>query len=107
MVDKRKLTTRLPPSPPLLYLEITLEPTCYRCGASVEPGALFCQQCGAPQIRVVVSETVHITVKKALRILGFGTKQLIVAPVDEFVAPLAPLELEVPLVPELLAEPEV
>lgn len=39
---------------------------------------------GAPQIRVVVSETVHITVKKALRILGFGTKQLIVAPVDEF-----------------------
>ena len=54
LVDKRKLTTRLPPSPPLLYLEITLEPTCYRCGASVEPGALFCQQCGAPQIRVAV-----------------------------------------------------
>ena len=39
---------------------------------------------GAPPIRVVVSETVHITVKKALRVLGFGTNNLIVAPVDEF-----------------------
>ena len=40
--------------------------------------------CGAPPLRVVVSEIVHITVKKALRILGFGTKQLIVAPVDQY-----------------------
>ena len=39
---------------------------------------------GAPPIRVVVSETVHVTVKKALRILGFGTKQLVAAPVDQF-----------------------
>jgi glutamate/tyrosine decarboxylase-like PLP-dependent enzyme len=39
---------------------------------------------GAPPIRVVVPETVHVTVKKALRILGFGTRQLVVAPADEF-----------------------
>lgn len=39
---------------------------------------------GAPPLRVVVSEIVHITVKKALRILGFGTDQLIVAPTDEY-----------------------
>lgn len=37
---------------------------------------------GAPEVKVVVSELVHITVKKALRILGFGTNRLIVAPVD-------------------------
>jgi glutamate/tyrosine decarboxylase-like PLP-dependent enzyme len=37
---------------------------------------------GAPALRVIVSETVHVTVKKALRILGFGLDQLIVAPVD-------------------------
>jgi glutamate/tyrosine decarboxylase-like PLP-dependent enzyme len=39
---------------------------------------------GSPELRVVVSETVHITVKKALRMLGFGADQLIKAPVDEF-----------------------
>jgi glutamate/tyrosine decarboxylase-like PLP-dependent enzyme len=38
---------------------------------------------GAPEIKVVVSETVHVTVKKALRLLGFGTARLIVAPADE------------------------
>lgn len=37
---------------------------------------------GAPEIKVVISETVHITVRKALRLLGFGTARLIVAPVD-------------------------
>ena len=37
---------------------------------------------GAPEIRVVVPETVHITVLKALRVLGFGVRQLIRAPVD-------------------------
>ncbi|ANH07814.1 aminotransferase class V-fold PLP-dependent enzyme [Shinella sp. HZN7] len=37
---------------------------------------------GAPEIKVVVSETVHITVRKALRLLGFGTARLIVVPVD-------------------------
>lgn len=39
---------------------------------------------GAPPLRVIVSEAAHITVKKALRILGFGLGQLIVAPTDEF-----------------------
>lgn len=39
---------------------------------------------GAPEIKVVVSETVHITVKKALRLLGFGTAHLIIAPTDGF-----------------------
>lgn len=38
---------------------------------------------GAPPVRVVVPETVHVTVVKALRILGFGTKHLVRAPVDE------------------------
>jgi len=37
---------------------------------------------GAPEVRVVISETAHITVKKALRILGFGVRRLIVAPTD-------------------------
>jgi glutamate/tyrosine decarboxylase-like PLP-dependent enzyme len=37
---------------------------------------------GAPEIRVIVSQAVHITVKKALRILGFGMRRLSVAPVD-------------------------
>lgn len=31
---------------------------------------------GAPPIRVVVPETVHITILKALRVLGFGAEQL-------------------------------
>ena len=39
---------------------------------------------GAPDIRVVVSETVHIVVLKALRILGFGTEQIIRAPTDAY-----------------------
>ncbi|ARU88361.1 pyridoxal-dependent decarboxylase [Pseudomonas sp. M30-35] len=38
---------------------------------------------GSPEIRVVVSASVHITVKKALRVLGFGMNRLIIAPVDE------------------------
>ena len=37
---------------------------------------------GAPEVRVIVSATVHITVKKALRILGFGTNRIVAAPVD-------------------------
>lgn len=37
---------------------------------------------GAPEVRVVISETAHITVKKALRVLGFGMKRIIVAPTD-------------------------
>lgn len=37
---------------------------------------------GAPEIRVVVSELAHITVKKALRVLGFGLNRVVHAPVD-------------------------
>lgn len=37
---------------------------------------------GAPEISVVVPESVHITVRKALRVLGFGLSRLRVAPVD-------------------------
>ena len=33
-------------------------------------------------MKVVISELAHITVKKALRVLGFGMKRFIVAPVD-------------------------
>jgi glutamate/tyrosine decarboxylase-like PLP-dependent enzyme len=36
----------------------------------------------APEVRVVISELAHISVRKALRILGFGTRRLAVAPVD-------------------------
>lgn len=39
---------------------------------------------GAPEIRVVVSRTIHITMKKALRLLGFGMSRLIEAPTDQF-----------------------
>jgi glutamate/tyrosine decarboxylase-like PLP-dependent enzyme len=38
---------------------------------------------GAPEIRVVLSETAHIKVKKALHVLGFGMNRLHYAPVDE------------------------
>ncbi|AOI72379.1 pyridoxal phosphate-dependent decarboxylase family protein [Burkholderia ubonensis] len=39
---------------------------------------------GAPEVRVVISELAHITVKKALRVLGFGMKRIVVAPVDAY-----------------------
>ncbi|MDR5822900.1 pyridoxal-dependent decarboxylase [Caballeronia sp. LZ043] len=39
---------------------------------------------GAPEVKVVISEMAHITVRKALRILGFGMKRVIVAPADEY-----------------------
>jgi glutamate/tyrosine decarboxylase-like PLP-dependent enzyme len=37
---------------------------------------------GAPEIRVVLPATAHVTVRKALRILGFGRRRMIEAPVD-------------------------
>ncbi|MGB1560234.1 MAG: pyridoxal phosphate-dependent decarboxylase family protein [Sinimarinibacterium flocculans] len=37
---------------------------------------------GAPELRVVVSELAHITVLKALRLLGFGMRRVVRAPVD-------------------------
>jgi hypothetical protein len=33
-----------------------MEQPCYKCGQAVEEGVAFCPHCGAPQIRVVVSE---------------------------------------------------
>ncbi|QGZ65300.1 pyridoxal phosphate-dependent decarboxylase family protein [Paraburkholderia acidisoli] len=39
---------------------------------------------GAPEIKVVMPALAHITVKKALRVLGFGLDRLIEAPVDEY-----------------------
>lgn len=39
---------------------------------------------GAPQIRVVVPERAHVVVRKALRVLGFGLDNLVVAPADEY-----------------------
>lgn len=38
---------------------------------------------GAPEVKVIVSDVVHITVKKALRMLGFGVKRLRIAATDE------------------------
>lgn len=37
---------------------------------------------GAPEVTVVVSDVVHVTVKKALRMLGFGINRLLLAPTD-------------------------
>ncbi len=37
---------------------------------------------GAPEIKVVISETAHITIRKALQILGFGWARVLKAPVD-------------------------
>lgn len=49
-----------------------------RAGWNPDEDGLF----GAPEIRVVVSEKTHITILKALRVLGFGRSRLLVAPVD-------------------------
>ncbi|MBT2773418.1 aspartate aminotransferase family protein [Halomonas sp. ISL-60] len=38
---------------------------------------------GAPEIKVVISELAHITVKKALRVLGFGLGRIVYAPVND------------------------
>ncbi|HVF16019.1 MAG TPA: aminotransferase class V-fold PLP-dependent enzyme [Steroidobacteraceae bacterium] len=51
-----------------------------RQGWDFDANGLF----GAPEVSVVVSETVHITVLKALRLLGFGLQRIVRAPVDEF-----------------------
>ena len=37
---------------------------------------------GAPQVRVVVSATAHVTLVKALRMMGFGLRHIVRAPVD-------------------------
>ncbi|AWF83026.1 aspartate aminotransferase family protein [Microbulbifer sp. A4B17] len=42
-----------------------------------------CGLAGAPPLRIIVSEQSHVTVHKALSILGFGMDQVIKAPCDE------------------------
>jgi glutamate/tyrosine decarboxylase-like PLP-dependent enzyme len=37
---------------------------------------------GAPEIRVVISEKAHITIRKALHLMGFGNRILVEAPLD-------------------------
>ena len=49
-----------------------------RCGWDFDADGLA----GAPEIKVVISELAHITVKKALRVLGFGMRRVIIAPVN-------------------------
>lgn len=51
-----------------------------RVGWDFDNNGLF----GAPEIKVVISELIHITVKKALRVLGFGMNRLIIAPMDHY-----------------------
>ena len=38
---------------------------------------------GAPEIKVVVPASTHVTIRKALQVLGFGWNRVIKAPVDE------------------------
>ena len=39
---------------------------------------------GSPQIRIVVPDTLHVTVKKAMRLLGFGIDDIVVVATDDF-----------------------
>lgn len=39
---------------------------------------------GSPEIRIVLSAAAHVSVKKAVRLLGFGMARVIEAPVDRF-----------------------
>lgn len=38
---------------------------------------------GAPEVRVIVPASTHVTVRKALQVLGFGWQRVIKAPVDD------------------------
>ncbi len=50
-----------------------------RAGWDVERDGMF----GAPEIRVVVGDEVHVSMLKALTLAGFGTAKMIRVPVDE------------------------
>jgi glutamate/tyrosine decarboxylase-like PLP-dependent enzyme len=50
-----------------------------RSGWDVDARGVF----GAPQVRAVVSAQAHVAVKKALRIIGLGTDDIVVAPTDD------------------------
>lgn len=39
---------------------------------------------GAPELRIIVSEKVHVVILKALRILGFGKRDIHFAPIDTY-----------------------
>ena len=39
---------------------------------------------GAPPVRVVVSDRTHVTIRKILRVLGFGRREIVEAPTDAF-----------------------
>ncbi|WP_235421306.1 pyridoxal phosphate-dependent decarboxylase family protein [Erwinia oleae] len=39
---------------------------------------------GAPRLKVVVSERIHVVVLKALRVLGFGKKDILTAPTNDY-----------------------
>jgi len=56
-----------------------------RAGWNVEEQGLY----GAPEIKVIVSEEVHVTVEKALSMLGFGKKRVTRVPTDANGAMLA------------------
>ena len=51
----------------------------HRAGWDVNRDGLF----GAPPIRVVVGAKRHVTVDRALRMLGIGTSSLVVVPADD------------------------
>jgi len=38
-----------------------MEQPCYKCGQTVQEGRIFCPNCGAPQIRVLVAEPVAVS----------------------------------------------
>jgi len=39
---------------------------------------------GAPRVRIVMSQAIHITLKRTARVLGFGMDNIVFAPCDEF-----------------------
>ncbi len=39
---------------------------------------------GAPKVRIVMSQAIHITLKRTARVLGFGMDHIVFAPCDEF-----------------------
>jgi len=50
----------------------------HRCGWDVEEEGLF----GAPPIRVVIGEEAHVSLRKALALLGLGHSRVVVVPAD-------------------------
>lgn len=61
-----------------------MEQPCYKCGRMVEEGRIFCPNCGAPQIRVVLAETalagVDSSIPAAANLTSVETVPLIAIP---------------------------